>query len=148
MPDAYAASSAMGGSDEAGQHAGQWMSMNIEETMAVLTRCSFDEAHRQPIFMLGGIPALAELIQVCFMFIFYHFTFLGKIMPESTRRFKLPQKFFSSLLLNFWPLLMIFQSGACKMSNHRRGAHRLFPQFTVPPPLPKHMPIGTYILTY
>lgn len=72
MPDAYAAS-AMGGSEEAGQHAGQWMSMNIEETMAVLTRCSFDEAHRQPIFMLGGIPALAELIQVCFMFIFYHF---------------------------------------------------------------------------
>ena len=42
----------------------QWMSMNIEETMAVLTRCSFDEAHRQPIFMLGGINALAELIQV------------------------------------------------------------------------------------
>ena len=39
--------------------------MNIEETMAVLTRCSFDEAHRQPIFNLGGIRALAELIQVC-----------------------------------------------------------------------------------
>ena len=82
------------------------------------------------------------------MFIFYHFTFLGKIMSGFTRRFKLPQTIFSSLLLNFWPLLMIFQSGACKMSNHRRGAHRLFPQFTVPPPLPKHMPIGTYILTY
>ena len=44
----------------------QWMSMNIEETMAVLTRCSFDEAHRQPIFMLGGINALAELIQVTY----------------------------------------------------------------------------------
>ncbi len=42
----------------------QWTEMNIEETMAVLTRCSFDEAHRQPIFNLGGIPALAELIQV------------------------------------------------------------------------------------
>ena len=80
------------------------------------------------------------------MFILYHFTFWWKIMPESTRRFKLPQKFFSSLLLNFWPLLMIFQSGACKMNNHRRGGHRLFPQFTVPPPLPKHMPIGTHIL--
>ena len=38
--------------------------INIEETMAVLTRCSFDESHRQPIFNLGGIPALAELIQV------------------------------------------------------------------------------------
>ena len=38
--------------------------INIEETMAVLTRCSFDESHRQPIFLLGGIPALAELIQV------------------------------------------------------------------------------------
>ena len=41
-----------------------WTEMNIEETMAVLTRCSFDEQHRQPIFNLGGIPALAELIQV------------------------------------------------------------------------------------
>merc|ERR1719422_2277532 len=38
--------------------------INIEETMAILTRCSFDESHRQPIFLLGGIPALAELIQV------------------------------------------------------------------------------------
>ena len=38
--------------------------INIEETMAVLTRCSFDESHRQPIASLGGIPALAELIQV------------------------------------------------------------------------------------
>ena len=80
------------------------------------------------------------------MFILNHFTFWWEIMPESTRRFKLPQRLFSSLLLNFWPLLMIFQSGACKMSNRRRGGHRLFPQFTVPPPLPKHMPIGTYIL--
>lgn len=44
--------------------ASAWTEMNIEETMAVLTRCSFDEAHRQPIFNLGGIPALAELIQV------------------------------------------------------------------------------------
>ena len=66
MPDGYAASAtgAQEAGQHAGQHAGQWMSMNIEETMAVLTRCSFDEAHRQPIFMLGGIPALAELIQV------------------------------------------------------------------------------------
>ena len=43
---------------------GQTISINIEETMAILTRCSFDESHRQPIFLLGGIPALAELIQV------------------------------------------------------------------------------------
>ena len=41
--------------------------INIEESMAVLTRCSFDESHRQPIFLLGGIPALAELIQVGFV---------------------------------------------------------------------------------
>ena len=40
------------------------ININIEETMAILTRCSFDESHRQPIFLLGGIPALAELIQV------------------------------------------------------------------------------------
>ena len=75
MPDAYGASSGSEGAGQhAGQHAGQWMSMNIEETMAVLTRCSFDEAHRQPIFMLGGIPALAELIQVClFIYFLYHF---------------------------------------------------------------------------
>jgi hypothetical protein len=38
--------------------------LNIEETMAVLTRCSFDEYLRQPIFLLGGIRAIAELIQV------------------------------------------------------------------------------------
>jgi hypothetical protein len=38
--------------------------INIEESLAVLTRCSFDESHRQPIFLLGGIPALAEIIQV------------------------------------------------------------------------------------
>ena len=30
----------------------------------LVLRCSFDESHRQPIFLLGGIPALAELIQV------------------------------------------------------------------------------------
>ena len=30
----------------------------------IFCRCSFDESHRQPIFLLGGIPALAELIQV------------------------------------------------------------------------------------
>ena len=41
-----------------------YVSLNIEETMAVLTRCSFDEGHRQPIFLLGGIPAIAELIKV------------------------------------------------------------------------------------
>ena len=45
-------------------HGSKMEKMNIEETMAVLTRCSFDEAHRQPIFNLGGIRALAELIQV------------------------------------------------------------------------------------
>ena len=48
-----------------GEEAGKFTMMNIEETMAVLTRCSFDESHRQPIFNLGGIRALAELIQVC-----------------------------------------------------------------------------------
>ena len=37
---------------------------NIVETMAVLTKCSFDESHRQPISNLGGIPAIADLIQV------------------------------------------------------------------------------------
>ena len=41
-----------------------FVSLNIEETMAVLTRCSFDESHRQPIFLLGGVPAIAELIKV------------------------------------------------------------------------------------
>ena len=60
---AGATSGAVGGA-ASGVDEVQWMSMNIEETMAVLTRCSFDEAHRQPIFMLGGINALAELIQV------------------------------------------------------------------------------------
>jgi hypothetical protein len=43
--------------------------INIEETMAVLTRCSFDDSHRQPISFLGGIPALAELIQVLNQFL-------------------------------------------------------------------------------
>jgi len=38
--------------------------INVEETMAVLTRCSFDESHRQPIASLGGIRAIAELAQV------------------------------------------------------------------------------------
>ena len=33
-------------------------------TISFPFRCSFDESHRQPIFLLGGIPALAELIQV------------------------------------------------------------------------------------
>ena len=42
----------------------QIIPLNIEETMAVLTRCSFDEYLRQPIFLLGGIRAIAELIQV------------------------------------------------------------------------------------
>ena len=37
---------------------------NIVETMAVLTKCSFDESHRQLISNLGGIPAIADLIQV------------------------------------------------------------------------------------
>ena len=41
-----------------------FVALNIEETMAVLTRCSFDESHRQPIFLLGGVPAIAELIKV------------------------------------------------------------------------------------
>jgi hypothetical protein len=42
----------------------QVIPLNIEETMAVLTRCSFDEYLRQPIFLLGGIRAIAELVQV------------------------------------------------------------------------------------
>ena len=41
-----------------------FVALNIEETMAVLTRCSFDESHRQPIFLLGGVPAIAELVKV------------------------------------------------------------------------------------
>ena len=53
---------------------------NIAETMAVLTKCSFEENHRQPIFNLGGVPAIADLIQVdksslrnCFSEIKTHF---------------------------------------------------------------------------
>lgn len=38
--------------------------LNMEKTMAVLTRCSFNESHRQPIFLLGGIPAIADLVKV------------------------------------------------------------------------------------
>ena len=41
-----------GGSPDSTTH---WFEMNIEETMAVLTKCSFDEQHRLPIFNLGGI---------------------------------------------------------------------------------------------
>jgi len=40
------------------------VALNIEETMSTLTRCSFDETLRQPIYMFGGIRAIAELIQV------------------------------------------------------------------------------------
>ena len=43
---------------------------NIVETMAVLTKCSFDENHRQPISNLGGIPAIADLIQVSFVLLY------------------------------------------------------------------------------
>jgi len=50
--------------DYSGEARKSIININIEETMAILTRCSFDESHRQPIFLLGGIPALAELIQV------------------------------------------------------------------------------------
>ena len=41
-----------------------WISINIEETMAWLTKWSFDEGHRQPIELLGGIQALAEFVQI------------------------------------------------------------------------------------
>ena len=41
-----------------------WTSLNIEETMAWLTKWSFDEGHRQPIELLGGIPALAEFVEI------------------------------------------------------------------------------------
>ena len=46
---------------------GTMVSLAIEETLAVLTRCSFEENHRQPILNLGGVPALAELVQVSFI---------------------------------------------------------------------------------
>ena len=41
-----------------------WISLNIEETLAWLTKWSFDESHRQPIGLLGGVPAIAEFIKV------------------------------------------------------------------------------------
>ena len=40
------------------------LNVNIEQSMAMLTKCSFDESHRQPISLLGGIRALAEVLQV------------------------------------------------------------------------------------
>ena len=43
-----------------------WITLKIEETVAWLTKWSFDEGHRQPIELLGGIPALAEFAQVEF----------------------------------------------------------------------------------
>ena len=78
--DVSMASMAEAGAEAAGEGGG-WVdpedsvSLNIEETMAVLTRCSFDESHRQPIFMLGGVPAIAELIKVRSTEVF--FSFLG-----------------------------------------------------------------------
>ena len=43
-----------------------WLAFEIHigQTMAMLTRLSFEDVHRQPISELGGIKALAELIQV------------------------------------------------------------------------------------
>ena len=43
---------------------GFWISLNVEETMAHLTKWSFDEHHRQPIAYLGGITAIAEFIRI------------------------------------------------------------------------------------
>ncbi len=40
------------------------LSISIEQIMAVLTKCSFDDGHRRPITLLGGIRALADIIQV------------------------------------------------------------------------------------
>lgn len=38
--------------------------INIVETMAALMTRSREEKYRQPIVLLGGVPALAELIKV------------------------------------------------------------------------------------
>ena len=40
------------------------MSINIVETVGLLTRCSFDERYRDPIISLGGVQSLAELLLV------------------------------------------------------------------------------------
>ena len=45
-----------------------------------MLRCSFDESHRQPIFLLGGIPALAELIQVRMIVVVITMTILMTVM--------------------------------------------------------------------
>jgi len=60
----YSTDSLLGADGEGSSDVEQVIPLNIEETMAVLTRCSFDEYLRQPIFLLGGIRAIAELIQV------------------------------------------------------------------------------------
>lgn len=38
--------------------------INIHQIIAVLTKCSHQDSHRQPISLLGGISALIELMQV------------------------------------------------------------------------------------
>ena len=38
--------------------------IRIGETVSTLTKCSFDQRYREPIISLGGIEALAELVQV------------------------------------------------------------------------------------
>ena len=60
---------------------GTMVSLAIEETLAVLTRCSFEENHRQPILNLGGVPALAELVQVSFYGLNYQLQ-TGKLTPS------------------------------------------------------------------
>ena len=60
-----------------------WISLNIEKTMQWLTKWSFDEGHRQPIELLGGIPALAEFVQIEME---AHRSMCHYLKPESSAR--------------------------------------------------------------
>ena len=43
------------------------LSIDIADSVSILTRCSFDERYREPIIRYGGIQSLAELVKVgCF----------------------------------------------------------------------------------
>ena len=53
--------------DLGGENFNRSVNINIVETVSMLTRCSFDQRYREPIILLGGIEALAELIKVIFM---------------------------------------------------------------------------------
>ena len=78
----YSTDSLLGADGEGSSDVEQVIPLNIEETMAVLTRCSFDEYLRQPIFLLGGIRAIAELIQVSIFFIFVLVMSLAAILDN------------------------------------------------------------------